>query len=65
MLWALVLTPLIRDDLRPLHETEEVATATDSVKGRLQQNLSFWREELQASPFILQNIESGCVAPQI
>ena len=55
------LTPLIRDDLRALHETAEVVTATYSVKGRLQRDLSFWREELQASPFILQTIESGYV----
>ena len=58
-----LLIPLIRDDLRSLHETAEVATATDSVKGRLQQNLSFWREELQASPFILHTIESDYVLP--
>ena len=53
---------MIRDDLRSFHETAEVATATDSVKDRLQQSLSFG-EELQASSFILQTIESGYVLP--
>ena len=33
------------------------------VKGRLRCNLSFWREELQASSFVLSTIESGYVLP--
>ncbi len=32
-----------------------------SVKGRLQANLSFWKEELQASSYVLGTIESGYV----
>ena len=35
----------------------------DSVKGRLQEHLSFWKEELQASSFVLRTIESGYVLP--
>ena len=34
-----------------------------STKGRLQCNLSFWKEELQASSFVLSTIESGYVLP--
>ena len=37
--------------------------APDSVKGRLQERLSFWKEELQASSFVLRTIESGYVLP--
>ena len=37
--------------------------ALDSVKGRLQEHLSFWKEELQAPSFVLHTIESGCVLP--
>ena len=35
--------------------------APDSVKGRLQEHISFWKEELQASSFVLCTIESGYV----
>ena len=37
--------------------------ALDIVKGRLQEHPSFWKEELQASSFVLRTIESGYVLP--
>ena len=33
------------------------------VKGQLHDHLSFWKEELQASSFVLGSIESGYVLP--
>ena len=33
------------------------------VKGRLRESLTFWREELKASKFLLETIESGYVLP--
>ena len=41
---------------------EDVCTPAE-VKGRLKRSVSFWREELKASEFILNTIEHGYVLP--
>ena len=42
----------------PVHDPSPVC-----VKGRLRERLTFWREELKASEFVLGTIESGYVLP--
>ena len=43
-------------------EMEDVCTPVE-VKGRLKRSVSFWREELKASEFILDTIEHGYILP--
>ena len=50
------------DTARKFWEHEGVSE-TLSVKGRLAKHISFWRDTLQASPFILDTIQSGYVMP--
>ena len=62
------LTPLIRDFPSvglPQEPSDSAPKATTpvKVKGRLRGHLNLGREELQASSFILQTIESGYVLP--
>ena len=39
------------------------ATDTSPIKGRLKERLSFWKDELEASPAILDVIAHGYVLP--
>ena len=43
--------------------TRSTVEQITKVKGRLQQSLEFWREKLQASPFVMSCIEEGYKLP--
>ena len=49
--------------IQPESSGEHEGVSETSVKGRLAKHISFWRDMLQASPFILYTIQSGYVMP--